>query len=160
MTNTFTGNTYHRVNHTAGKPEGVKCLFPLRDAMFQKDLGRQGQGHWNPWIEQGIQGVRLQKQRKGLGSTAFVVGIVVLGILLIPEAGFAHDGELFQDQITKLEKLFTGGYMRLGLLAICGVTAVAGAIKQNGMVFLTGILAGVFAYFMRDWIQLTFACIV
>ena len=82
--------------------------------------------------------------------------IFLIGIFLLPHLAYGHDGTLFKEQITNLENLFTGGYMRLGLLAVCGVTAIAGAIKQNGMLFLTGILAGVFAYFMRDWIQSTF----
>lgn len=85
---------------------------------------------------------------------------VVLALLFIPGLMFAHDGDLFNDQINSLEKLFTGGYMRLGLLAMCSVTAIAGAIKQNGSIFITGILSGIFAYFMRDWIQATFTCVL
>ena len=38
-----------------------------------------------------------------------------------------HTGELFRDEIGKVEALFTGGYLRLGLLGVCGVTAVMGA---------------------------------
>lgn len=141
----FTGNKCHRVTHKAGKAGGRPCLSAVGGAMIQGDLGRSGQGH----------------RRHNILRTAVPVLIFYCLIVIIgTESVFAHDGELFQAQITQLEKLFTGGYMRLGLLAICGVTAVAGAIKQNGMVFLTGILSGVFAYFMRDWIQSTFACVV
>lgn len=93
-------------------------------------------------------------------SKTLMTGAVLAGATLMPDMAFAHDGDLFTDQITSLESLFTGGYMRLGLLGVCGVTAIAGAIKQNGMMFLTGIMAGVFAYFMRDWIQDTFAMVI
>jgi hypothetical protein len=88
-----------------------------------------------------------------------LMATVVVSVFWVGDA-FAHDGELFREEIGKVEKLFTGGYMRIGLLGVCGLTAVMGAAKQNAWMFLSGILAGVFAFFMRDWVLTTFACVI
>ena len=78
----------------------------------------------------------------------------------LPHEIAAHTGELFRAEIGKVEQLFTGGYMRLGLLGVCGLTAVMGAMQQNAWMFLSGILAVVFAYFMKDWIMTTFTYVI
>lgn len=83
-----------------------------------------------------------------------------MGALLCPQDLWAHTGDLLKDEIDKVEKLFTGGYMRLGLLAVCGFAAIYGIIKQNGWIFTSGILGCVFAYFMKDWILKTFTMVI
>ena len=94
-------------------------------------------------------------------SQAFFLGATIaMAMALLPGDVFAHTGDLFNAEITRVENLFTGGYMRLGLLAVCGLTAIMGAIKQNAWMFLSGILSGVFAYFMRDWIMATFTWVI
>ena len=80
--------------------------------------------------------------------------------LFLPQEVFAHTGELFREEIGKVEQLFTGGYMRLGLLGVCGLTAIMGAMQQNAWMFVSGILAGAFAFFMKDWILATFTCVI
>ena len=92
-------------------------------------------------------------------AQALFLGLIALAAFL-PSDAFAHTGELFRDEIGKVEQLFTGGYMRLGLLGVSGLTAIMGAIQQNAWMFLSGILAGVFAYFMKDWIMTTFTYII
>lgn len=93
-------------------------------------------------------------------SQAIFLGLILALTIFIPVELFAHTGELFREEIGKVEQLFTGGYMRLGLLAVCGLTAIMGAIQQNAWMFLSGILAGVFAYFMKDWIITTFTYLI
>ena len=80
--------------------------------------------------------------------------------LFCPNEVLAQTGDLFREEIGKVEQLFTGGYMRLGLLGVCGLTAIMGAIQQNAWMFVSGILSGVFAYFMKDWILATFTCVI
>ena len=161
----FTG-LFNGVNGT-GRTLGKKVpLFVSREMM--KAIDAMSQGNLEGWLgclskfsfrgnfRQNFNGVKQMK----LSNKTLMTGLVLAGASLVPDMAHAHDGDLFNEQITSLESLFTGGYMRLGLLGVCGVTAIAGAIKQNGMMFLTGILAGVFAYFMRDWIQATFTAII
>ncbi|HUX80184.1 MAG TPA: hypothetical protein VMW10_10650 [Alphaproteobacteria bacterium] len=83
-----------------------------------------------------------------------------LGSVFFPSELWAHTGEVLKDEIEKVEKLFTGGYMRLGLLGVCGFAAIFGIVKQNGWIFASGILGCVFAYFMKDWILKTFTAVV
>ncbi|MBL8676818.1 MAG: hypothetical protein JNJ47_05285 [Alphaproteobacteria bacterium] len=89
---------------------------------------------------------------------AFITSLL-LGTLFFPQDLWAHDGNLLKDEITALEKLFTGGYMRLGLLGVCGFAAIYGIVKQSGWIFASGILGCIFAYFMKDWITKTFTMI-
>lgn len=86
--------------------------------------------------------------------------LLFAAIMFIPQDLWAHTGDLLKDEIDKMEKLFTGGYMRLGLLAVCGFAAIYGIIKQNGWIFTSGILGCVFAYFMKDWILKTFTMVI
>lgn len=88
-----------------------------------------------------------------------LVTSLLLGTLFFPQDLWAHDGNLLKDEITALEKLFTGGYMRLGLLGVCGFAAIYGIVKQSGWIFASGILGCIFAYFMKDWITKTFTMI-
>lgn len=92
-------------------------------------------------------------------SRVFLMGLA-LGLLLCPQDLIAHTGEILKDEIDKVEKLFTGGYMRLGLLGVCGFAAIYGIIKQSGWMFASGILGCVFAYFMKDWVLKTFTMVI
>lgn len=102
----------------------------------------------------------LGKRAPGHGPSWMVMAGLIGALALMPETSCAHNGELFHDEIGKVEQLFTGGYMRLGLLAVCGMTAMIGAMKQNASIFICGILSGVFAYFMKDWILKTFSLVI
>ena len=105
----------------------------------------------------------IDPQRYQGVSHALFLGVTVAltsALAWLPSDALAHTGELFRDEIGKIEALFTGGYMRLGLLAVCGVTAIMGALKQNAWMFISGILAAVFAYFMKDWIMTTFTSVI
>ena len=151
----FTGKK--RVNQLAGKNLGTYSLFASQgDALSPPYLS---------FFEAPV--ARTMKGLSGLGCSpcgSFAQGhqlLLCLGLLmLLPDQAWAHTGDLFTSEIGKVEKLITGGYMRLGLLGVCGATAVTGAIQQNAWMFITGILAGVFAYFMKDWILSTFSMVI
>ncbi len=88
------------------------------------------------------------------------LGALGIGALLLPESAFAYDGDMFSTQITTIEKLLTGGYMRLGLLGVCAATAIIGAVKQSlGMVGI-GLAACLVVFLMKDWITTSFACVI
>jgi hypothetical protein len=70
------------------------------------------------------------------------------------------EGDLFNSEITKVEKLITGGYMRIGLLGVSGAAAIGGILKQNGWMFVSGIAGCAFVYFMKSWITTTFTMVV
>lgn len=85
---------------------------------------------------------------------------IVLGFILLPDQVWAHDGEFFQAEITKIEGLINGGYMRLGLLGVCAGVAIIGAIKQSFWALTSGFSGCVFAYFMKGWITTTFTMVI
>ena len=92
-------------------------------------------------------------------KTAIITGLG-LGALLLPESAFAYDGDMFSTQITTIEKLLTGGYMRLGLLGVCAATAIIGAVKQSlGMVGI-GLAACLVVFLMNGWLTTHFACVI
>lgn len=84
----------------------------------------------------------------------------LLGILLIPQELWAVTDGILKAEIEGVEKLFTGGYMRLGLLGVCGFAAIYGVIKQSGWMFVSGIMGCVFAYFMKGWIHTSFPMVI
>ena len=92
-------------------------------------------------------------------TTLTICTLATLGALL-PETTFAVNGAEMADEIDKFEKMLTGGYMRLGLLGVCGTVAIVGAVKQNFMMFGTGIGACFLALMMKDWVQNNFACVI
>ncbi|MBP6985491.1 MAG: hypothetical protein KBB83_02730 [Alphaproteobacteria bacterium] len=87
---------------------------------------------------------------------------VMVGTCLLASDSFAAgtNGDLFNSEITKVEQLITGGYMRIGLLAVSGAAAIGGILKQNGWMFVSGIAGCAFVYFMKGWITSTFAMVV
>ncbi len=128
--------------------------------------------HTNPGFKSTIRFTGKKRVNQSAGKTlgnndslfasqGGALSLLCLGLLIsLPDQSWAHTGDLFADEIGKVEGLLTGGYMRLGLLGVCGVTAITGAIQQNAWMFVTGIFAGVFAYFMKDWILSTFSMVV
>ena len=131
----------------------------------------QKQPHTNPGFKSTIRFTGKERVNQSAGKTlgtyslfasqGGALSLLCLGLLiLLPEQTWAHTGDLFTNEIGKVEGLLTGGYMRLGLLGVCGVTAITGAIQQNAWMFVTGIFAGVFAYFMKDWILSTFSMVI
>ena len=172
----FTKFTGHKVRVSpcsceehAGKTRGVFCFFnPPGDATSLKtDLERSSQGQLNPFLnpltyENQTMALSIKKGIHPLPSQLSKILLfgLFLGAVFFPPDLWAHNGDLLKDEIEKLEKLFTGGYMRLGLLGVCGFAAVYGIVKQNGWTFASGILGCVFAYFMKDWITKTFTMVI
>jgi hypothetical protein len=143
----FTGKE-QRVNQ-AGKTLGDSGLLVSQGVVVSlAGLGRKIQGQLGP----------LKRRIRSL-KPLFLITIGA-GVLLFPESLIAHEGDLLKTEITAVEKLFTGGYMRLGLIAVCGFAAIYGIIKQSGWIFCSGILGCLFAYLMRDWILKTFTMVI
>ena len=89
------------------------------------------------------------------------LAVMIGTCLLAADANAAGtDGDLFNSEITKVEKLITGGYMRIGLLGVSGAAAIGGILKQNGWMFVSGIAGCAFVYFMKGWISATFTMVV
>jgi hypothetical protein len=150
----FTG-TQDGVNQ-AGKPlRSPASLLPRAasvktegDAKSLAGLVRKIQGQLGAFIR-GLRGVN-----------PFLLIVMSAATLFIPDALWASDGDLLKDEISAVEKLFTGGYMRIGLLGVCGFAAIYGIVKQSGWIFCSGVLGCVFAYFMKDWILKTFTAVI
>lgn len=169
----FTG-IKNRVNHPAGKSLGGSCLFSSQVSPYEnKGDAKSRAGLGNPIFQGPFRGssshllyqehamhssISLREISQGLLSKVFLTSLFV-SVLILPSGLMAHDGDLLKDEITALEKLFTGGYMRLGLLGVCGFAAIYGIVKQSGWIFASGILGCMFAYFMKDWITKTFTLI-
>ena len=94
-----------------------------------------------------------------MNKTTMIIlcGLGLLGVFM-PESAFATTTGDFAAEVTKIEALITGGYMRIGLLGICGAVAIIGAMKQSGMVFVTGLGACFFVLIMKGWVTTNFAC--
>lgn|GEM_PF-6303668 len=112
---------------------------------------------------------RSSRLSHGLGYNArssrtrryFPLAIAIGICLLAADANAAGtNGDLFNAEITKVEQLLTGGYMRIGLLGVSGAAAIGGILKQNGWMFVSGIAGCAFVYFMKNWITTTFAMVV
>lgn len=150
----FTG-TQDGVNQ-AGKPlESPASLLPRAafakaegDAKSLAGLVRKLQGQLGAFI------------RRLRGVNPLFLVIIGTGAFLFPDGLWASDGDLLKDEISAVEKLFTGGYMRIGLLGVCGFAAIYGIVKQSGWIFCSGVLGCVFAYFMKDWILKTFTAVI
>lgn len=164
-----------RVNLPAGKSLGGSCLFLSQaspyenkgDAKSPAGLEDNPQGQLRRFLnhllyqEQAMFSFASLKNKARILPSYGLLTSLAVGVLLIsiPSDLMAHDGDLLKDEITKLEQLFTGGYMRLGLLGVCGFAAIYGIVKQSGWIFASGILGCMFAYFMKDWITKTFTLI-
>lgn len=85
-----------------------------------------------------------------------------LGACLFTSQVSAHNGQgaLFTNEISGIEALITGGYMRLGLLVVSGAAAIMGILKQNGWMFVSGLGGCAFIYFIKNWITATFTMTV
>lgn len=150
----FTG-TQDGVNQ-AGKPlESPASLLPRAASAKAEGDAKSLAG-----LVHKIQG-QLGAFKRRLRKFRLLLALVTLATtFLFPETLWASDGDLLKDEISAVEQLFTGGYMRLGLLAVCGFAAIYGIIKQSGWIFASGVLGCVFAYFMKDWILKTFTAII
>lgn len=93
-------------------------------------------------------------------TSKLIFAALFLGILFCPKALWAVTDGVLSEEVVKIENLLTGGYMRLGLLGVCGFAAIYGVVKQSGWMFVSGIMGCVFVYFMKDWILKTFTAVV
>ncbi|MBL0942684.1 MAG: hypothetical protein IBJ00_08195, partial [Alphaproteobacteria bacterium] len=75
------------------------------------------------------------------------------------DAWAVTDAEL-TEEITKGEKFITGGYLRLGLLAGCGVAGIIAMFKQSVMGMLIAGGAALFVFLINGWIKTNFAALI
>ena len=150
----FTG-TQDGVNQ-AGKPLGSPASLLPRAASAKAE----GDAKSLAGLVGKLQGQLGAFIRRLRGVSPLLLVIVGAGAFLFPDALWASDGDLLKDEISAVEKLFTGGYMRIGLLGVCGFAAIYGIVKQSGWIFCSGVLGCVFAYFMKDWILKTFTAVI
>ena len=66
----------------------------------------------------------------------------------------------FREEITRAEKLITGGYLRLGLFGLCFVAGAIAIVKQNWMMLVTAVAGVLFIYLMKGWITANFAILI
>lgn len=154
----FTG-VKQGVNKVAGKTLGERCLFiPQGDASVTVGFGNR---FHRPLID--IHHFSNDnKKETSMETKQYLPLAVMLGTCLLASDSFAAgtNADLFNSEITKVEQLITGGYMRIGLLAVSGAAAIGGILKQNGWMFVSGIAGCAFVYFMKGWITSTFAMVV
>ncbi len=80
--------------------------------------------------------------------------------IVAPELAFAGEVQVFGDQIGEIESLVTGGLLRVGLLAVCGLSAAISIFRQNFMGFIIAIAGGLMVNMMSTWIKGTFGALV
>jgi hypothetical protein len=89
----------------------------------------------------------------------FVCGLVVcMGCFSEPLVALT-DGD-FHDEIMKVEKLLTGGYLRLGLFGACFIAGGVAIVKQNWMMLVAASTGALFIYLMKGWVTANFAAII
>ncbi len=155
----FTG-VKPRVRQFAGKNLGERCLF-----ITQIDATSMGVGLWNGFLGPllGVFDFSNDNKKETLMETKRYIPLAIaIGACLLTSDSHAAgtNGDLFNSEIGQVEKLITGGYMRIGLLGVSGAAAIGGILKQNGWMFVSGIAGCAFVYFMKGWITTTFAMVV
>jgi hypothetical protein len=103
----------------------------------------------------------ILKQHKGsLFNLSLITGVIVLVNLLAIAQGYCVTDDDFAEEIEKANKLITGGYMHLGLMAMCGFGGIVCILEKK----LTGAIicaaATLFVYMMKDWITTNFAAVI
>jgi hypothetical protein len=154
----FTG-VKQGVNKVAGKTLGERCLFIHQgDASVKVGFGNS---FHRPLIDIHHFSNHNNKETS-METKQYLPLAVIVGTCLLASDSFAAgtNADLFNSEITKVEQLITGGYMRIGLLAVSGAAAIGGILKQNGWMFVSGIAGCAFVYFMKGWITSTFAMVV
>jgi hypothetical protein len=153
----FTG-VKQGVKNVAGKTLGERCLFiPQGDASMKVGFGNY---FHRPLID--LHFSNDNKKETSMETKQYLPIAVIVGTCLLASDSFAAgtNADLFNSEITKVEQLITGGYMRIGLLAVSGAAAIGGILKQNGWMFVSGIAGCAFVYFMKGWITSTFAMVI
>lgn len=80
--------------------------------------------------------------------------------LFFPTDAFCMTDGDFKDEVSKAEKLITGGYFRLSLMVMCAFGGIVCILEKK----LTGALvcaaATLFVYMMKGWITSNFAAVI
>lgn len=145
------------VNHWAGRDLGLRCLFTFQGDANVLWVGLDD-GHLGSPSKM-FKEVKQQKEKPMIKR--YIPLTILFGACLLTDNASAHNGQgaLFTAEISGIESLITGGYMRLGLLVVSGAAAIMGILKQNGWMFVSGIGGCAFIYFMKNWITTTFTMI-
>lgn len=107
----------------------------------------------------------MMKNLKKITSSPKLLGGCILGGLVLslidPSYSAVTGGaQQMQEQFKSVESVMTGGYLRLGLLGICGVSAAMAIMKQNVMGMVISGVGLLFVYLMKGWIEGTFTALI
>src|SRR5687767_12092277 len=69
-------------------------------------------------------------------NPAMVMGVIALINFLLSTQGYCMTDDDFSEEIEKANKLITGGYMHLGLMAMCGFGGIVCILERK----LTGAI--------------------
>ena len=91
---------------------------------------------------------------------SFIGGSIALAQVFLSTQGYCVTDGDFAPEVAKVDKLITGGYMHLGLMAMCGFGGIICIIEKK----LTGALvcaaASLFVFLMKGWITTNFAAVI
>lgn len=88
-----------------------------------------------------------------------VLAGAVMACLMTDETQALTTGVLKQE-ITDTEDLISGGYLRVGLFALCGIAAGMSIMKQSIMGLVIAGMGAFFVYLMKGWINTNFAAVI
>ncbi|MEN8236223.1 MAG: hypothetical protein ABFQ95_01545 [Pseudomonadota bacterium] len=102
-----------------------------------------------------ISGFKLQAMQLSL---VILAGVVLT--FLLTKATYAITTGVLQQEVTDTEDLISGGYLRIGLFALCGIAAGMSIMKQNVMGLVIAGIGAFFVYLMKGWINTNFAAVI
>lgn len=101
----------------------------------------------------------LSQTLKQYKLSLITLSIAIVNFLFTTK-GYCVTKDDFAEEIGKANALITGGYMHLGLMAMCGFGGIVCIIEKK----LTGAIicaaATLFVYMMKGWITTNFAAVI
>src|SRR5262245_22511074 len=102
----------------------------------------------------------LKRHKSSFLNPITATYVIAFVSLFASTKGYCVTDDDFKDEIGKANKLITGGYMHLGLMAMCGFGGIVCILEKK----LTGAIicaaAALFVYMMKGWITTNFAAII
>jgi len=89
-----------------------------------------------------------------------ILSIVLIVSFLLTNDVFAVTTTELRDEIEKTEKLMTGGFLKIGMLAAIAFSLTMGVIKHNPVMLITGGAMLVGGNMLIKWITTTFTALI
>ncbi|MGL5720276.1 MAG: hypothetical protein ACRCYP_05740 [Alphaproteobacteria bacterium] len=102
----------------------------------------------------------MQVNFKSFMSEAGIVAAFFVSLFLFSDVCIALTDADFREEITRAEKLITGGYLRLGLFGMCFIAGGIAIVKQNWMMLVAAASGVLFIYMMKGWVTSNFAILI